>query len=870
MRQLRAAEEQTQRAAVDHMSATFAALEQVRNGTRQRTTDVILNLATKQPDPAEAERRLDEEVEAGVGAMAAAHAQREGGAVAEWMRVRDELLRRRQLTENRASADPQEIRAAAAAVAAHEAAPYVRRPFDVQAAQLEARSRLRRSGFAQPELVPILAHAALQEAAAPSPEEVARRRQVTRTRFFGELVVNGKKVGITEDAELRLDFTLAFGSAFSLTLRRWPETVSLRVFERPPFIGSIAPSLVAEVFLAVPGTGVDAPPADPKAKPYQFASSDAFGPVWGHMEENRRRTSAPTTRAAPIVYYPAGAVWVQSSWKAKGRTSVRGGSRRDAEKGDPLMPPLPPGMSHAGAAWQAAALVRGDARASLRDPNDPRDRHMDELERTTAAGPQAPDAFRIESDAAEAALGSVGEGARRTRVLKRRWAKELRDVTEVPLVEREIPVDLVEEGRSLVGVEYAVALRNEGADVTSSAVGDTAESIRRVKIEDFKMRVRNNLARARRSTAGGASGSRIGSRLEDFVTDVPPISLLKLDFSFIVHALRPRRRFKPDRTRPKVVSALPESVEVLVGIRHATGLPRRVPKYMQREQMGGPGARQGYGGYASPGMMSPGYDQYGRRRPAGSMPTPGGYGGGAAGGMPREGGEDDQAPMNTFAEVRLQSIVSTTKRVTGDTPAWNEQLVVPFAIPEGYSTPSEMRHCREALTIAIFDEVYIQEDGADGPVDTAVRRFLGKVEITLGSVYRQPDGILDCTLTLDVPVVCVGYMGAPDNKPAELTVHILMRPSLSRPVAAEDGGAAAGEESGIAALAAEWWRDLSALPYCHERGYKAMATDVRGGSVFLPRFVTKLQPPRLLLQPPSDASLRRLMRFVSLIPFLED
>lgn len=43
-------------------------------------------------------------------------------------------------------------------------------------------------------------------------------------------------------------------------MRRWPEAMSLRVFERPPLTGGMAPQFIAEIFLGVPGSGKDATP----------------------------------------------------------------------------------------------------------------------------------------------------------------------------------------------------------------------------------------------------------------------------------------------------------------------------------------------------------------------------------------------------------------------------------------------------------------------------------------------------------------------------------------------------------------------------------------------------------------------------------
>jgi hypothetical protein len=57
---------------------------------------------------------------------------------------------------------------------------------------------------------------------------------------------------------------------------------------------------------------------------------------------------------------------------------------------------------------------------------------------------------------------------------------------------------------------------------------------------------------------------------------------------------------------------------------------------------------------------------------------------------------------------------------------------------------------------------------------------------------------------------------------------------------------------------------------------QALATDHEGAAIFLPRFVSPLAPPPALLDedpagPGSkDGTMRRLLRFVSMVPFVED
>lgn len=127
---------------------------------------------------------------------------------------------------------------------------------------------------------------------------------------------------------------------------------------------------------------------------------------------------------------------------------------------------------------------------------------------------------------------------------------------------------------------------------------------------------------------------------------------------------------------------------------------------------------------------------------------------------PPDEGEDR---LNVFVEARIQSgPAQRTNCAHGRSPTWNEQLVVPFEMDAMYASPTEMRHCMAKLVLTVFDQMMGDESQPGSAEDPALdppvlRRYLGKVEVPVGNIYRQPGGVLDGVITLDAPIIALGY-----------------------------------------------------------------------------------------------------------------
>ncbi|KFD71001.1 hypothetical protein M514_02579, partial [Trichuris suis] len=62
-------------------------------------------------------------------------------------------------------------------------------------------------------------------------EEKSRRQQITKHKVMLKLFYNGKEVCSTASRPLNLDFCVALGSTYSLLVREWPKSITLKLYE---------------------------------------------------------------------------------------------------------------------------------------------------------------------------------------------------------------------------------------------------------------------------------------------------------------------------------------------------------------------------------------------------------------------------------------------------------------------------------------------------------------------------------------------------------------------------------------------------------------------------------------------------------------
>lgn len=248
--------------------------------------------------------------------------------------------------------------------------------------------------------------------------------------------------------------------------------------------------------------------------------------------------------------------------------------------------------------------------------------------------------------------------------------------------------------------------------------------------------------------------------------------------------------------------------------------------------------------------------------------------------------------VQSYIEVVLvhndKTSVVRTIPFDGAFPEWNELLELTFTcLNKTEFTVNELLECESILYFNLYDQLlstantlHINEYKVK-----LERRFLAGFELPLLTVLQNPSGI-EASFRMNRPLCLQGYriersdpFKANDvadvfndpEKPTYLSVKINLDPVLELPVENEAEYYPGFEAPTFLFSGSNW---LSAMKnkksILKERKIHLWAENTDGQSVFLPRYITALEPPSGLLADNDMDSIAKVARYVSLIPHIED
>jgi coiled-coil and C2 domain-containing protein 2A len=313
-----------------------------------------------------------------------------------------------------------------------------------------------------------------------------------------------------------------------------------------------------------------------------------------------------------------------------------------------------------------------------------------------------------------------------------------------------------------------------------------------------------------------------------------PLPDFQIALQAIAGIFKPRRKLRPRRKARKPAKTVPDSCEIQVQVVRGFNVPTR--------KLGG-------------GVVAP------------------------------NSGMADDGYVNAFVEVTFGDSRHRTHVCEGANPVWNEALTLDFIPPNNDFSTKNLLAIRDEVCFNVFDEVIMslpKDDRSEMVVhERRERRWLGSFSVPFGSLYENSR--VEGVFRVDTPTTLLGYHPAGTGSTVDmsvaqharlvagkdiapktmLSVYLTLEPPLpppqpiiDRPTSAED----ASFEKPLAAFNKTW----KGHPHAKGRCIQATAMDLSGRMVFVPRFITPLEPP------PGLDSVHKVFRFVSMIPTIED
>jgi len=385
-------------------------------------------------------------------------------------------------------------------------------------------------------------------------------------------------------------------------------------------------------------------------------------------------------------------------------------------------------------------------------------------------------------------------------------------------------------------------------------------------------------------------------KTEDVVRDLA-LPTFRVDFSGLFASwFAPARRFGPVTRKAQPVVNHPKSVLLTVTVIKAINLP-------QREEDVGGGGGAGLGIRSS--VRSRGSallddrgaardtrrggdeefddDEYGdsggraRRRSSSLAPTLG------------RGEGQPASRLMPFVEINFQgrSVRSASVSSSAGVAVWNDQLVVPFQLPNSSDfSPSAMAECRDEIVINIFDKVIrdnkptLVKERHDGGEKLCIhweKRLLGTLRLTVGALYRLME--VSGTFDLEVPTVLPGYTPMVSSSSNQATLPSLatvisFSPLLETQAPSPEEEPRSLEAEDITQHAYKWLEEILSKHrrHCQRRYIRAMAVDATGRASLLCRYMgASFDLPEGYDHESDRAAVQgRIARMVSLVPFVHD
>ncbi|EKX45015.1 hypothetical protein GUITHDRAFT_163401 [Guillardia theta CCMP2712] len=254
-------------------------------------------------------------------------------------------------------------------------------------------------------------------------------------------------------------------------------------------------------------------------------------------------------------------------------------------------------------------------------------------------------------------------------------------------------------------------------------------------------------------------------------------------------------------------------------------------------------------------------------------------------------------PLECVVEARFGKQVETTTVFKGNNPAWNAKLKLKFEPPSNNWSPSNLMKVEDKLYLTVFDTKVYESEKEYGKLRKVEKRWLGSISFPFNTLYiASAKGRVDGTFELDAPPHIIGYTRAErrnlkagrlegeeaagesqgqnkekENRKSSLQVCIALDPPLSIPGSLDrEVEGRLPSQPKLDQRVKNWI--LECKGYNRDRNFEALWRSLQRDWVLGTRFLCIQEPPPDLVKKSLGVheQMLQLLRFVSLIPFLED
>jgi len=493
------------------------------------------------------------------------------------------------------------------------------------------------------------------------------------------------------------------------------------------------------------------------------------------------------------------------------------------------------------------------------DPNDPRHGSVLRLFKLMEWSSKRGSLFRSQSLLKEGlfmyADNSKYVESKRVTLMKLRISKPHLFHQPIPLLENEI-----KDNERFQGLLLPEEINMEEDGELFTGARSSSEVLKLQQMQ--KARVTDFLNRIRDLQKNNSNSQRKNDIPVSRVVKEGSLPVFSLNFDMLANLFEPRRKLKPMAKQRKAASLNVEKAAIFVQIVRGINVPVR--RTENSDSM---------------------------RSPIGSPTTA----------YLKE--ENDDAETNgpervmSFVQVRFQGTSRRCSAQEGPTPTWNESVYIPFLPPRKDFSPSNLQSINEMVSFNLFDEVIVDAPSDDYRTEDATfqkreKRYLGCFSIPFSTIYMN--GRVEGMFRLNTPPVNLGYAGKPQQSSEVLessgvlkeivneieddrsnATYVYIMATLDPVLATSDephesSRVGAGENEKVVKYAKQWLKKIkNTNTRTKSANLQLFGNNLNGDAVFVTRYIRPQVPP-LRNDGQEMTHPAALLRFVSLVPFLDD